>query len=56
MSEASKQPEAEQTLELSDLKAKFDGTYLFLEDLLDDVVYDVTEAQALRDWLVKVLP
>ncbi|HSX77259.1 MAG TPA: hypothetical protein VLQ80_01615 [Candidatus Saccharimonadia bacterium] len=53
MSEA---PTEEQTFEFADLKAKFNGNYIFLEDVLDDVVYDLKEAQALRDWLVRVLP
>lgn len=39
-----------------DLKAVWDGDYLHIEDNLDDVVFDMAEAMALKNWLNEVLP
>lgn len=39
-----------------DLKAEWDGEYLYLDDLDERVVYDAAEAIALKNWLNEVLP
>jgi hypothetical protein len=39
-----------------DLKAKWDGKYLQLDDHDQRVVYDEAEAIALKNWLNEVLP
>lgn len=44
------------TITFRDLTASYDGQFVTIEDVIDDVIFDVEEAQALRDWLVKVLP
>lgn len=44
------------TLRFKDLKAKLENGYLHIEDNLDDVVFDIAEAIALKNWLNEVLP
>ncbi len=43
-------------LAFRDLKAEWDGKYLYLKGIANSVVYDEAEAIALKNWLNEVLP